>query len=310
MRDFCSRAPALVRGFLRERTFVIPCLVVASGFFAALCIFAPGARAQDEPSAKLVWKPPSAFQAVPGISAAPKCDLGAVLAKAGERSTELLDRLQNFDAHERVQFERTDAHGNSLLYLRGRFDYQVDFGEPTSVFQVHETREPIGRGNDSGLAGEIDRGLAALVLVFHPTLQPDFEMHCDGFVRRRGRGAFVVSFAQIAGKPPRAITLIAGAQRYPIRVRGRAWIAADTGDVIHLETYLMEPVPELGLRSDATSIEYAPVKFQTKAVELWLPQSATVWANYGKRRTIIEHTFSNFQLFWVDTRQVVAEPHE
>jgi hypothetical protein len=186
----------------------------------------------------------------------------------------------------------------------------VDFGEPTSVFQVHETREPIGRANDALLDGEIDRGLAALVLVFHPTLQADFEMRCDGFVRRRGRGAFVVSFAQLDGKQPRAITLIAGSQRFPIRVRGRAWITADSGEVIHLETYLMEPVPELGLRSNATSIDYAPVKFQSRPVELWLPQSATVWANYGKRRTIIEHTFSNFQLFWVDTRQVVATPKE
>jgi hypothetical protein len=306
MWDFRSGAPALVRAFLRGRSLVGFCAVTIT--VALATALTPVARAQDDAPTKLAWKPPFAFQPVPGISATPACDLDAVLESAGHRAQDLLDHLQNFDAHERVRFESTDARGNSLLYLRGRFDYQVDFGDEMSPLQVHETREPIGHGNDSTLDGAIDRGLAAMALIFLPTLQQDFDMHCDGYVRRRGRGAFVVSFAQMDGKPPHAITIMAGSRKFPIRVRGRAWIAANSGEVIHLETYLMEAVPELGLRSNATSIDYAPVKFQTKPVELWLPQTATVYANYGKHRTIIEHTFSNFQLFSVDTRQVVETP--
>jgi hypothetical protein len=306
MRDFRSRAPASARGLLCGRSLVYVCAAAVVCFAA----FAPAVRAQEGTTAKLAWKPPSAFQAVSGISSAPACQLDRLLTKAGQRAEDLLDHLRNFDAHERVRFERTDSRGNSILYLAGRFDYQVDFGEPMSPLQVHETRDPIGRANDATLGDEIDRGLAAMALIFHPTLQPDFDMHCDGFVRRRGRDAFVVSFAQIDGRQPRAITIVAGEQRVPIRIHGRAWIAVGTGEIIHLETYLMTPVPELGLRSNATSIDYAPVRFQTKPVELWLPQSATVYASYGKRRTIIEHTFSSFQLFSVDTRQVVTNPKE
>jgi hypothetical protein len=306
MRDFRSRAPAFVRGFFRGRSLVAICAFAFGGLCGAP--LAPVVRAQDDAPAKLAWKPPSAFQPVAGISTTPACDLDAVLASAGRRAEDLLDHLQIFDARERVRFERTDARGASLLYLRGRYDYQVDFGEAMSPLQVHETREPIGHANDSTLGAEIDRGLAAMALIFHPTLQQDFDMHCDGYARRRGRGVFVISFAQMDGKQPHAITIAAGSRKFPIRVRGRAWIAASSGEVMHLETYLMEAVPELGLRSNATSIDYAPVKFQTRSVELWLPQSATVWANYGKRRTIIEHTFSNFQLFSVDTRQVVETP--
>ncbi|MGA8036706.1 MAG: hypothetical protein WA823_16635 [Candidatus Acidiferrales bacterium] len=298
MRPFASRVLQL-RLLLRA-------LIVIAVLFA----FASTSLAQipDDKTPKLHWKPPHAFEPVPGISAVPACHLNDLLAKAGRRADDLIDHLQNFDAHEQVRFERVDKSGDSLLYLKGRYDYQADFGDSASPLRLHETRAPIGRNNDAILESEIDRGLVALALVFHPSMQTDFDIHCDGFVRRRGRGAFVVSFAQMNGKTPHAIALISPIGRYPVRIRGRAWIAADSGEVIHLETYLMDPVPELGLRSNATAIDYAPVKFQTKRVELWLPQSAVVYANYGKTRTIIEHSFSNFQLFSVDTRQVVETP--
>lgn len=263
--------------------------------------------AQDEKAATLQWKPPHEFETVPGISAIPACDLDAVLAKAGKGAEILIDNLQNFDAHERVRFESIDNHMVSTLYLRRKYDYQVNFGEQIAPFHVIETRTPLEQG-DSGIDTLIDRGLVALALVFHPTLQSDYEMKCDGFARRHGRGAWVVSFVQIEGKVPRAISLLTSEGPHPIAIRGRAWIAESSGQVIHLETYLMAPVPELGLRTNATSLDYAPVKFQTRNLELWLPQSALVYANYGKHRTIIEHTFSNFQLFSVETRQVVEAP--
>jgi hypothetical protein len=78
--------------------------------------------------------------------------------------------------------------------------------------------------------------------------------------------------------------------------------------VMHLETYLARPLPDLGVRTDATVIDYAPVKFQSKRVTLWLPQSAAVYANTGKYKTIIEHNFSDFQIFSVESRETIAPP--
>jgi len=129
MRDFRSGAPAFVRGFLRGRSLVALCAVAIAA--ACAMTLAPVARAQDDPPAKLAWKPPFAFQPVPGISATPPCDLDAVLESAGHRAQVLLDNLQNFDAHERVRFEDTDARrifratafrcaGQSLSFLNSR----------------------------------------------------------------------------------------------------------------------------------------------------------------------------------------------
>ena len=50
------------------------------------------------------------------------------------------------------------------------------------------------------------------------------------------------------------------------------------------------------------------MKFQSREVVIWLPQSATAYSDYGKRRMIIGHTFSDFQLFSVQTQQVIEKP--
>jgi hypothetical protein len=43
------------------------------------------------------------------------------------------------------------------------------------------------------------------------------------------------------------------------------------------------------------NVDYAPVKFQSQNAEVWLPQSAVVYTEYFRRRTVIWHTFSDFQ---------------
>jgi hypothetical protein len=58
------------------------------------------------------------------------------------------------------------------------------------------------------------------------------------------------------------------------------------------------------------SIDDAPVAFLSRNIELWLPKSAVAYTDHGKRRTIIEHTFTDFQLFSVQTQQVIGKPKE
>ncbi|MGC1597142.1 MAG: hypothetical protein WA774_17450, partial [Candidatus Acidiferrales bacterium] len=75
-------------------------------------------------------------------------------------------------------------------------------------------------------------------------------------------------------------------------------------------TNLIQGIPIIELQSNAISVDYAPVRFKSQSLEIWLPQSAVAYTDYGKRRTIIEHTFSDFQLFSVQTKQVIGEPKQ
>jgi hypothetical protein len=92
----------------------------------------------------------------------------------------------------------------------------------------------------------------------------------------------------------------------PATYQGPAWLAADSGQVMHLETNLLE----IALEESAVSVEYAPVKFKTQNVEVWLPQFAVAFTHYRNCRMIIEHTFSDFQLFSVQTQDVIQKPKE
>jgi len=95
---------------------------------------------------------------------------------------------------------------------------------------------------------------------------------------------------------------------FPLALKGRAWIAADTYEVLRLETDLLEPVKKVRLQREHMSIEYGPVDFQKGTVRLWLPQLADLYIDYHGHRYQRTHKFSDFQLFLVESAQVVKAP--
>ena len=229
---------------------------------------------------------------------------------AAHRTAELIDHLQNFDAHEQVRYEETDALGIPQMAISEKFDYLVDFGAQSGPLTLHETRTPLAGSDDSHLSAIVDKGLPVLALIFYPELQRDYEMRCEGSTQWNGLAAWVVYFRQVDGMRPRTLSMASASRSYPVSLKGRAWIAADSGEVMHLETDLVKGIPIIELRANAVSIDYAPVAFPSRNLELWLPKSAVAYTDYGKRRTIIEHTFSDFQLFSVQTQQVIEKPKE
>src|SRR5580658_1880667 len=102
---------------------------------------------------------------------------------------------------------------------------------------------------------------------------------------------------------------------YPAKLKGRAWIAVDAGQVIHLETNLVEWIPAMHLKSEAISIDYGPVQFHSQPIALWLPLSAAVYSDFilaaapgssmatsdapQDRRYYAQYSFSDYQLFSV-----------
>jgi len=307
------RSSSCIRAFGTSGHRISPPLIVcALALVASLlgALLTPFSFSQEKTDRApvLSWAPPHVYDPVRSLSTTQPCPLPDVLKQAGERAEELIDHLQNFNALEHVRYEEIDRAGLSETSLAGKFDYLVDFGEQSKPLAVHEIRSSIPGADNTELNSRLDTGLPALVLIFHPSMQGDYDMRCEGLAPWNNQPAWVVYFSQIPGKKPRAITMVTPLGTYPLSIKGRAWIAADSGHLMHLETNLVKSVPLLGLRANAASIDYAPVKFASKNVEFWLPRAAIAYADYGNHRTIIEHTFSDFQLFSVHTDQVVEEP--
>ena len=269
---------------------------------------AGAAQGKQKKPPPLQWNPPHVDAPIPSISATPPCPLADVLKLAAHRTAELIDHLQNFDAHEQVRYEETDSLGIPQLAISEKFDYLVDFGAQSGPLSVHETRTPLAGSDDSHLSAIVDKGLPVLALIFYPALQGDYEMHCEGSTQWNNQPAWVVHFRQVDGVRPRTLSVSNATRTFPVSLKGRAWIAVDSGEVMHLETNLVKGIPIIELRANAVSIEYAPVAFPSRNLELWLPKSAVAYTDYGKRLIIIEHTFFDFQLFSVQTQQVIEKP--
>jgi hypothetical protein len=103
------------------------------------------------------------------------------------------------------------------------------------------------------------------------------------------------------------ITMIIGGRAFNLRIRGRAWILADSYQVARLETDLAETIPPIHLRLDHQSVEYSPVRFPRSKVEIWLPASTELFMDFQGHRFYRRHTFTDFNLFLVKIDQQFGE---
>jgi hypothetical protein len=53
------------------------------------------------------------------------------------------------------------------------------------------------------------------------------------------------------------------------------------------------------------AIDYAPVEFTSRRVRLWLPKSTDIYLAFQGHHYERTHTFSQFQLFSVDSSETV-----
>jgi len=97
---------------------------------------------------------------------------------------------------------------------------------------------------------------------------------------------------------------------FPVRLKGRAWIDAESSQILAMEADMAKPVPEIRLARDYQRIEYGPVAFHKAKEPLWLPKSADWYCNFMGQRYHRRHSFSQFLLFSVDDSQKVNLPKE
>lgn len=277
---------------------------------------APVSQTADSPQAKkqkkkkeskssvLFWNPPNVDAHLSTNSASNECVLSTVLGQAGGRALELLANLQNFTAQEDIEY-RSLGNAYEQDSDAGSFDYTASFDRTKKGYVVQEALRPEQGSHDFPAATQ-DVGLPNMALIFLPHLQSNYEMKCEGPTAWKGQAAWVVRFKQHVDQPNHNVSF-AG---YPVLLKGRAWIAQDSGDLMHLELGLMREIPEVNVKGWFLSIDYAPVSFRTGNSRIWLPQSVDAYGDFAVRRTITSHKFSNFMLFSVQTDEKIGSPNQ
>jgi len=256
------------------------------------------------------WGPPGVDDTKPAVASGVACPIEDIIAQSGVRVKELVDDLAKFDAVEDIYHEEVDQAGVSKKHSTIRFDYVASIAEPNpGSFRVDEFRS--GRSDIGAFPDQIaTRGLPTMALIFHPDMRDDFEMSCEGLGTWNQKATWLVHFQQRENKPHQIQDYVVNGRNYAVSLKGRAWISADTFQIVRLESDLTDPIKEIQLRSEHQTVEYAPVRFPKSKSELWLPKNAELYFDLRKHRYFRRHSFDHFMLFSVDTEEKRKEPKE
>lgn len=255
------------------------------------------------------WFPADIDDRVPEVEAGVTCDVHKVVEKTGKRIVEFVASVDKFTATEKVVHESFNQWGAGSRPIAFAFDYLVSIEEIRPGFLGVEEYRGAGSAMSKFPDGIATLGLPALVLIFHPYNVVNFDVSCEGMTHLNGKAAWQLYFRQRSDKPNtiRAYRIGENGPSYPVSLKGRAWIAADSYQLLRLETDLIAPLPEIRLAGEYTAIEYGPVRFHS-GEKLWVPQSAEVYYNWRGHRTYRRHNFSNYLLFSVEDRQKIEAP--
>ena len=254
--------------------------------------------------------PPDIDEKVPPVEPNTSCALNEVIKKAGERIEEFVGNVDRFAATESLKHETINKWGLASSPETRKFDYLVSIQEVKAGFFNVEEFRTVGNALGEFPDGVESNGLPALVLIFHPYNVGSFDLTCEGLARWNGGLAWQLHFRQRADRPNNIRSYKVGINgiTYPVSLKGRAWIEAESYHIVRLETDLVRPVPEIRLAADHTAIEYGPVHFRERNLDMWLPQSAEVYSDWRGRRFHRRHSFSKYLLFSVDDKQAISAP--
>lgn len=250
------------------------------------------------------WGPPGVDEVKPLVAPGVSCPTQQVLQMAGERVKELVDSISQFSAIEDLLHEQLDPAGNPLTKVTRKFNYVASITEDLPGFlAVDEYRN--NRDALTSLPDHIStQGFMAAALIFHPDMQENFDLTCEGLGQWHGNATWVVHFRQRDDKPKRLEDYIEIDQTYGVSQKGRAWINSDNFQIVRLESELVNSVQRLTVQHQIT--EYGPVQFQKKKVQLWLPQSVDLFLEINRHRYYRRHSFDHYMLFSVNSEEKSA----
>jgi tetratricopeptide (TPR) repeat protein len=257
------------------------------------------------------WRPADVDDHVPSVETGAVCVVDDVVRKAGQRLTELVTDVDRFAATESLTHENINKWGVPSAPEKRKFDYVVSIQDLDHKYlNVEEYRNSGTVSAGDFPEGVATNGLPALVLIFHPYNAPNFAMSCEGLARLSSGLAWQVHFKQRPDKPNLIKRYRVGADgpSYPVALKGRVWISADTYQIVRFESDIVTPIPEIKLAGDHTEIEYGPVQFQGGKINMWLPQSADIYYDWRGRRIHRRHSYSNYMLFGVEEKQKISVP--
>ncbi len=227
-----------------------------------------------------------------------------LLEKAAVQAEEFTKRFPALTCTEKLTQIRY-GQGEKIASRRDSvFDYLILMETVGDEFTVEESRLPKSRPQkDPPQALLATTGFAVMQVVFHPHFQASYKFEeiepetSGGIAWRRLR------FEHLAGHSSPTVLEVKG-REYPIAWRGTAWLNPGTGAVKRIQTELREPLPDIGLLSLSSVVDYEAA---SPAIPVWVPRLAVVEARTAHQHWRNQHEFSDYRRFEVNVQQKVQE---
>jgi hypothetical protein len=244
-----------------------------------------------------------------------------ILNRTGAAIADLLHRMPNLIAKEEVRQPigtlKTDniQTGSSIPLTEGVqtsppvtqyksrvFDYRIvhkptaSGGDALDEFRTAAHNQPIDYS-----AHNADRplgvGFATLWLFFFPGNLHESHFRYLGQQKIGSRATYVLAFAQIPKGLGKGAVIQSSYGQCSTPLQGVAWIDQSTFQVVHMQTDLLSPLPDIQLNQLRSILTFGSVKIAGLDLLLWLPSEVeTTWqtANYAGEES---HFYSHYRLF-------------
>jgi tetratricopeptide (TPR) repeat protein len=257
------------------------------------------------------WAPPDVDAKEYALATDVACSTEQLVQRTQARTMKQMVNFEKFMATEHIEHQDVDTNGNPGPVKSKDFTYLV-FIRKTGHNSFFLDEERDGGENLAQFPTSLaSRGLVGLgVFLFDPDYQSDITYKCEGLGEWRGQAAWEIRFEERREVESRLMTWRNNRGTFPVALKGRVWVAANSYDLLHIETDLREPIPQLELDRDHLVIDYGPVKFDHGKTSLWLPWYAELYMQVHGKRYHHRHTLTNYALFSVDTNHQIDAPKD
>ena len=258
----------------------------------------------------VMWMPADVDELTPPVESGVACQLPSLLQGAEDQVAKFLTDVERFSATESLKHESINPWGAVSGTVNQKYNYLVSYKQlRAGRYSVEEFRD--GSLDMSRFPeGIATIGLPSMILVFEKSQAQNYDFSCEGLTRTHDGLAWQVHFVQRADKPRVLRAYRLGPKSYPVGIKGRAWIAADTYQVLRMETDLTQAQSDIRLLAEHIDIEYGPVAFKNQKEQLWVPQNANIYFDWQGHRVHRLHSFDNYVLFAVDEQERISAPKE
>jgi hypothetical protein len=215
--------------------------------------------------------------------------LPMILRETGKQVDAFFSNLVDLTAHEDITQQRLATRtlvsgmpaGTGLQAEDHTHDNYLILRRTTAAVPSIEEFRMDTKGNrieetGTGKGFFVTSGFALSSIHFATQVQWDSRFVYLGDQRIDGHETYVVAFAQLPSEAKVVVTM-RGKDGGTLRLlsQGIAWVDKASFRILRLRTDLLEPIPELGLAEQTTTIGYSEVRFTDRA-PLWLPRDVNV----------------------------------